>query len=102
MSGKEEYKTVYINQYMNLLKKLQEKELLNSDGSQYSPEKYCMGEELDKSVYHPNTITYKGRIVMQLRGLTDYELAMLMEQEDVIGYKVKQDFLGYFKITIYK
>lgn len=39
---------------------------------------------------------------MQLRGLTDYELAMLMEQEDVIGYKVKRDFRGNFKIVIYK
>lgn len=99
---KEEYKTVYINQYINLLKKLHKKELLNPDGNQYSPEKYCIGEELEKNIYLPNTITYKGRTIMQLRGLSDYELAMLMEQGDVIGYRVKKDYLGYFKVTIYK
>ena len=99
---KEEYKTVYINQYINLLRKLQKKDLLNSDGSQYSPEKYCMYEELDIQFFLPYTKTYFGKIKMELRGVTDYELAMLMEQEDVISYKVVRDYRGNFRITIYR
>lgn len=99
---KRENKIVHINQYIKLLEKLQEKGLLNSDGSQFTPEEYCIGNELEIKSFLPNTITYMGKIKMELRGLTDYELAMLMEQEDVIGYKVIKDPYEYFQITIYK
>lgn len=99
---KREYKVVPINQYIKLLEKLQEKALLNSEGGQYSPEEYCVGNTLEAKSFLPNTITYFGKIKMELRGLTDYELAMLMEQEDVIGYKVIKDPYEHFQITIYK
>ncbi len=99
---KKKNETVYINQYINLLKKLQEKNLLNSDGRQYSPEEYCMYRELIKTTDN-NRITYDGRIILNLRGLTNYEIAMLMEQEDVISYNIViRDYLGNFRIIIYK
>lgn len=84
---KKEYKPIYINQYINLLKKLQEKGLLNSEGGQYSPEEYCIGNILEIKSFFPNTITYIGKVKMELRVLTDYELAMLMKQEDVIAIR---------------
>ncbi len=96
------YETVYINQYINLLKKLKKKKLLNSDGSQYSPEEYCMYRKLVKTIDN-DRITYDGRIILNLRGLTNYEIAMLMEQEDIISYNiVRRDYLGNFRIIIYK
>lgn len=95
------YKTICINKYNELLNKLFEKELLDLNGNQFSSDNYCINNSLiieETNKY----IKYSGRIIQALRCLTDYEIVMLVNRGNVISYDITRDYTGQFKVLLYK
>ncbi|MBQ7411183.1 MAG: hypothetical protein IJW20_07375 [Clostridia bacterium] len=93
---------ININKYNNLLKKLSERGLVTPNGFQLRSREYCEYHELGVLDFS-DQIIYSGTLIQEVRDLSDYEIVMLMEREDVIAYDVtKRKDNGYFLIKVFK
>ena len=96
----EQNKKIHIDPFKNLLKKLYNKKLLNLEGGLKHNTEYCE-DSLIITTCNDGKIRFRGSLNPELSELTDYEIVLLLIQDEVLSYQIKRYIDCSFILIVY-